>query len=63
MNIEPIESEAQNFNSTVVRLKLSPVVEDSLQLHNFNSTVVRLKHVRAGQKSDSLGISIPLWYD
>ena len=60
--LRPYDDE-HNFNSTMVRLKVSTVASLPSGMRNFNSTMVRLKGKPTYRLCTRLCISIPLWYD
>ena len=53
----------QDFNSTMVRLKVTYLQQQINALRDFNSTMVRLKESKGTTRSSVVMISIPLWYD
>ena len=52
-----------NFNSSMVRLRVSFVCELSVRLNHFNSSMVRLRECWCINHISSFIISIPVWYD
>ena len=55
--------EIRNFNSNMVRLKVSNSILCSCRCINFNSNMVRLKATIANDAHHNFIISIPIWFD
>ena len=61
---EPVQTGHQfNFNSSMVRLKVSRKSLFQNVASHFNSSMVRLKDIDPNDNDTYYRISIPLWYD